>query len=656
MKRGRDGGGREPWEQRHRPDPWEAPPHGDEDAPPLREPEQPDPWERPADPDPWDAPPASGHSGPKSRRRPPAEPEDREPWEGPPEPDPWEQKEGQRPKSGKFRQESRKARPSDRLRRDGEPPPGDGAEAPDPKAAKEARKTGKAKAKAERAGAKLDTARAKLDKQKPVKKPGPVKVAGRAARAGAWSSVHAKISEAEQENVGTEAAHRTELAAEAGARKLSRFVKRRLRTRPARQVAKWARQVAKWDRRTVKATAAHAYRVHTAEHPELTSNPLSRLIQRQKLKRQYAKRARTATIQGAAAAKKTATATERLTVRAVAFVKRHPVGILLVLACLLLIVSLNSCVASLASVGQSLVATTASTYPAEDREILAAEAAYAGMEAELQRYLDTYEQTHSYDEYHYDLDEIKHDPYVLISILAALHHEFTAAEVQGTLEMLFDRQYTLTERVVVETRYDSDDEPYSYYIAYVTLENFDLSRLPVYIMDEEQLSLFAMYTATHGNRPNLFPQGQYPHASTLKEFTDYDVPEAYLEDETFAALLTEAEKYLGYPYVWGGSKPSTSFDCSGFLSWVLTNSGVYDTGRLGATALYNLCTHVSNPRPGDLVFFKRTYETTGVSHCGLYVGDGVMLHCGDPIGYANLDTSYWQSHFFAYGRIPQGGR
>ena len=190
----------------------------------------------------------------------------------------------------------------------------------------------------------------------------------------------------------------------------------------------------------------------------------------------------------------------------------------------------------------------------------------------------------------------------------------------------------------------------------MTLDNFNLSHLPVYIMDEEQLSLFAMYTATHGNRPDLFPQGQFPHASTLKEYTDYDVPEAYLEDETFAALLEEAEKYLGYPYVWGGSNPSTSFDCSGFLSWVLTNSGVCDTGRLGATALYNLCTPVSSPRPGDLVFFKGTYDTPGVSHCGLYVGDGVMLHCGDPIGYANLNTSYWQSHFFAYGRIPQGGR
>lgn len=646
MARGRDGGGREPWDRPDRPEPWNASAASGHCGPKFgrRRPPRVEPEDRgPHDVDPWKHPPHGDKDAPPLRTGP-------EPWEGPAEPDPWAQPEGAKPRGRKFRQKSKRARPSDRLRREGEPPPGDGAPggAADPKAAKEAKKTGKAKERTERAGAKLDKARGKLERQKPPKRPGPVKTLGRAASAGAGNYVHGKLYEVEHENVGTEAAHRSELVGEAGARKLSRFAKRRWRTRPARQVAKW-------ERRQVKATADHAYRVHAAEHPELNSNPLSRLAQRRKLRKQYAKRAREAK-QGAAAAKKTAVTTEKLAAHAAAFVKRHPIGILIALACVLLIVSLNSCVASLASMGQSLVATTATTYPAEDRDILAAEAGYAAMEAELQHYLDTYEQTHSYDEYHYDLDEIEHDPYALISILSALHHEFRLEEVQGTLEMLFARQYTLTERVVVHTYHDEDGDPYDYYIAYVTLDNFNLSHLPVYIMDEEQLSLFAMYTATHGNRPDLFPQGQFPHASTLKEYTDYDVPEAYLEDETFAALLEEAEKYLGYPYVWGGSNPNTSFDCSGFLSWVLTNSGVCNTGRLGATALYNLCTPVSIPRPGDLVFFKGTYDTPGVSHCGLYVGDGVMLHCGDPIGYANLNTSYWQSHFFAYGRIPQGGR
>ena len=285
------------------------------------------------------------------------------------------------------------------------------------------------------------------------------------------------------------------------------------------------------------------------------------------------------------------------------------------------------------------------------------------MEAELQNYLDTYESTHDYDEYHYDLDEIEHDPYVLLSIISAWHEgEWTLAEVQDTLQMLFDRQYILTEDVVVEVRYrtetrtdsegnDYDVEvPYNYYICTVTLSNENLSHLPVYIMGEEQLSRYALYMATLGNRPDLFPGSDYVGKYT-GEPVEHEVPEEYLADETFSALLTEAEKYIGYPYVWGGSSPSTSFDCSGYLSWVLNQCG-WDVGRLGAQGLYNYCTPTSSPQPGDLVFFVGTYDTPGVSHCGLYVGDGWMLHCGDPISYANLNSSYWQSHFYAYGRLP----
>ena len=188
------------------------------------------------------------------------------------------------------------------------------------------------------------------------------------------------------------------------------------------------------------------------------------------------------------------------------------------------------------------------------------------------------------------------------------------------------------------------------------LENFDLSHLPIYILTEEQMGFYAAYMQTLGNRPDLFPNGSYPHASTPKEPTYYEIPPEALKDEAFAAMIAEAEKYVGYPYVWGGSSPSTSFDCSGFVSYVLTNSGLYNTGRLGAQGLYNISTRVSNPQPGDLVFFTGTYDTPGVSHVGIYVGedgDGspVMLHCGDPIQYSKLDTSYWQSHFYAYGRL-----
>ena len=195
--------------------------------------------------------------------------------------------------------------------------------------------------------------------------------------------------------------------------------------------------------------------------------------------------------------------------------------------------------------------------------------------------------------------------------------------------------------------------PYNYYICNVKLENFDLSHVPVYIMDEETLSLYAVYMATLGNREDLFPGSGYVDKYT-KPPTTYDIPPSALEDETFAALITEAEKYIGYPYVWGGSNPNTSFDCSGFVSWVLTQSGVCNTGRLGAQGLYNVSTPVSsaNARPGDLIFFVGTYDTPGVSHVGIYVGGGKMLHCGDPIQYADINTSYWQSHFYAFGRPP----
>lgn len=301
--------------------------------------------------------------------------------------------------------------------------------------------------------------------------------------------------------------------------------------------------------------------------------------------------------------------------------------------------------------------------------MLGAEAQYCAKEAELQAYLDNYQRTHSYDEYHFDLDAIEHDPYVLISILSALHEgEFTLAEVQGTLDMLFDKQYILTEDVVVETRYRTETDtwtdaegnthtetyrvPYDYYICYVTLENFNLSHVPVYIMSEDQLSMYSAYMSVVGNREDLFPGSSYVDKYIENPPEGYEIPSAYLDDATFAALIEEAEKYLNYPYVWGGSNPSTSFDCSGFVSYVLTNSGLVNTGRLGAQGLYNICTRVSDPKPGDLVFFKGTYDTPGVSHVGIYVGDQVMLHCGDPIQYTSINTSYWRSHFYAYGRPP----
>ncbi len=522
-------------------------------------------------------------------------------------------------------------------------------------------KTAESKLRMERRGEKLDAARKKLAKQKPLKPKGPVRrVAGVAGR-GVHGFVHGKIYEVEHENVGTEGAHRTELAGETVLRHGTRFVKKQVREHPARAVRRA-------ESRHTKATADYYYRKTVEEHPEMQDGgALSRYLQKQKIKRQYAKQVREAAKQGGKTAEKAVSSAGKLTEKVVAYAKEHPVGLLAAALCLILLLSLQSCLSSMTTVGNGLVgAVAASTYPSEDADMLGAEAAYCAMEDELQDYLDSYQRTHDYDEYHFDLDDIEHDPYVLISILTALREgAWTLEEVQGALQMLFDRQYILTEDVVVEQRYyletdtwtDEDGNThsdtyrvyYDYYICYVTLENFNLSHLPIYIMGEDQLSRYALYMATLGNRPDLFPSSPYVEKYTSPP-VEHDIPEAYLADETFAAILKEAEKYIGFPYVWGGSSPSTSFDCSGFVSYVYNQCG-WDFGRLGAQGLYNISTRTSSPKPGDLVFFTGTYDTPGISHVGIYVGDGWMLHCGDPIGYANLNSSYWQSHFYAYGKL-----
>ena len=508
-----------------------------------------------------------------------------------------------------------------------------------------------------------------VDKSPPKLKPNPL---GRPLREVAVQA-HGKIHEVEHENVGVESGHKAEELAEHGAGGAIRWERRHRKLKPYRAAEKA-------EHKAVNANAEYHYQKVLHDNPEmLSSNPLNRFFQKQRLKREYAKAARTAKAAGSTAqatakgAEKTAEATATAAKKAAEkakeaaeFVARHWKGVLVVLAGFLLIVmligGLQSCSALVGAAGGGVAA---SSYQSEDADILAAEAAYCALEAELQEYLDTYERTHDYDEYHYDLDEIKHDPYVLASILSALHDgAWTASEVQGTLQMLFEKQYILTETVVTEVRYrtvtrtDSEgnkyevEVPYNYYICTVELENFDLSHIPVYIMDEETLSKYALYMSVLGNKPELFGDSEYIPKYITNRPEEYEIPPSAMEDETFAAVITEAEKYLGYPYVWGGSSPSTSFDCSGFVSWVLTNSGVCNTGRLGAQGLYNISTPVSNPQPGDLVFFVGTYDTPGVSHVGIYVGNSMMIHCGDPISYSNLNSSYWQAHFYAYARPP----
>ena len=479
------------------------------------------------------------------------------------------------------------------------------------------------------------------------------------------SQVHREVRQSEDDNVGVEAAHKVEQAVESGGR-LVQSAHRAHQLKPYRAAI---RAEKKLERANLDALQKKA------EIDSPTSNPVSKWQQKQAIKKQYAAAKHNQAAQTTAkAAENTAKAAKKAAEKAEKagkYVWEHRRGFAIAAAILLMLAfllnGLSSCSVIMDGVGSGIAA---STYPSQDADMLGAEAQYCEMEAELQRYLDTYESTHDYDEYHFDLDTIEHDPYVLISMITALHQgEWTLDEVQGTLQMLFDRQYILTEDVVVETRYRTETDtwtdadgnthtdtyqvPYDYYICTVTLENFNLSHVPVYIMSEEQLGMYATYMATLGNRPDLFPGSGYIGKYVEGSYTDYDIPPEALDDEVFAAIIKEAEKYLGYPYVWGGSSPSTSFDCSGFVSWVINQSG-WDVGRLGAQGLCNICTPVSsaNVKPGDLVFFTGTYDTPGVSHVGIYVGNNMMIHCGDPISYANLNSNYWQSHFYRYGRLP----
>ena len=479
------------------------------------------------------------------------------------------------------------------------------------------------------------------------------------------SQVHREIAQSEDDNVGVEAAHKMEEAVESGGR-LVQSAHRAHQLKPYRAAI---RAEKKLEQANIDALQKKA------EIDRPTSNPVSKWQQKQAIKKQYAaakhNQAAQTTAKVAENTAKTAKKAAEKAEEVGKYVWEHRRGFAIAAAILLMLAfllnGLSSCSVIMDGVGSGIAA---STYPSQDADMLGAEAQYCAMEAELQRYLDTYESTHDYDEYHFDLDTIEHDPYVLISMITALHQgEWTLDEVQGTLQMLFDRQYILTEDVVVETRYRTETDtwtdadgnthtdtyqvPYDYYICTVTLENFNLSHVPVYIMSEEQLGMYATYMATLGNRPDLFPGSGYIGKYVEGSYTDYDIPPEALDDEVFAAIIKEAEKYLGYPYVWGGSSPSTSFDCSGFVSWVINHSG-WDVGRLGAQGLCNICTPVSsaNVKPGDLVFFTGTYDTPGVSHVGIYVGNNMMIHCGDPISYANLNSNYWQSHFYRYGRLP----
>ena len=432
-------------------------------------------------------------------------------------------------------------------------------------------------------------------------------------------------------------------------------------------------KAARLERKSDAANVEALYRRERHNDTNPSSNPISRWRQKQELKKRYmeAKTSGKAGASGAAkGGKRAAEGTKSLVDKGIEFVKEHPKAILIagVLGLLVMLIAgmFSSCTAMFAGSGNAVLGTS---YTAEDADILGADADYSALETALDNQISNIESTHpGYDEYRYDLAEIGHNPYELASYLTVLFEDYTRAEVQSTLQSLFAQQYTLTLTPEVEVRYrtetrtdsegnDYDVEvPYNYYILNVKLTNKGLGAV---IRDSglttEQADRYDVLMTTSGNRSELF--GEDVYGVSGGEYTDYDIPGEALTDEKFRRMITEAEKYLGYPYVWGGSSPSTSFDCSGFVSWVINHSGNgWNVGRLGARGLKNICDIIppDQAKPGDLIFFHHTYDApdpSDATHVGIYVGDGMMIHCGNPISYASTESSYWQSHFLCFGRI-----
>ena len=432
-------------------------------------------------------------------------------------------------------------------------------------------------------------------------------------------------------------------------------------------------KAARLERKSDSANVEALYQRERHNDPSPSSNPISKWRQKQELKKRYmeAKASGKAGASGAAkGGKKTAEGTKSVVDKGIEFVKEHPKAVLIVGALGLLVMLIagmfSSCTAMFAGSGNAVLGTS---YTAEDADITGTDADYSALETALDNQISNIESTHpGYDEYRYDLAEIGHNPYELASYLTVLFEDYTRAEVQSTLQSLFAQQYTLTLTPEVEVRYrtetrtdsegnDYDVEvPYNYHILNVKLTNKGLGAV---IRDSglttEQADRYDVLMTTSGNRSELF--GEDVYGVSGGEYTDYDIPGEALTDEKFRRMITEAEKYLGYPYVWGGSNPSTSFDCSGFVSWVINHSGNgWSVGRLGAKGLKGICDIIppDQAKPGDLIFFHHTYDApdpSDATHVGIYVGDGMMIHCGNPISYASTESSYWQSHFLCFGRI-----
>ena len=508
------------------------------------------------------------------------------------------------------------------------------------------------------------------------KKGGKPKKPGNLAADALSAKAHQSVRNADQDNnSGVEAAHFSEGSAEGAARAGSRFQY----GRKLRQYKKLERLEKKADKDAVDSIFAERMK----SDPQAGSNFFSRWRQKQAIKKEYA-----AAKAGAAAAENTAAGTAKaaqgtasMTEKAFQFVQSHShiiIGIAAVgLLVLVIAGSVSSCSVLINGGGNVVLGTS---YTAEDEDLKGVETDYTKLEDKLRKQIDRIETDHpGYDEYRYNLAEIGHNPYELASLLTVEFENYTRSQVQARLQSIFEAQYELKleEKVEIRTRKETrvgyrynpitgNGHTYTYQVTvqyeYKILNVTLLNRGVDYVarnsgLTDDQLQRYEVTLECQGNRDDLFagiafatPDG----AGSSGEYQDYDIPGEALTDEKFRKMITEAEKYLGYPYVWGGSSPSTSFDCSGFVSWVINHCGNgWNVGRQTANGLMGKCDIIpkSEAKPGDLIFFQKTYNTSGASHVGIYVGNGMMIHCGSPISYASIETSYWRQHYYCMGRI-----
>ena len=516
------------------------------------------------------------------------------------------------------------------------------------------------------------------------KAPGSAKKPATAARAATHTpaaAVSGKLHQAvnssnEDRNVGVDAAHFTEGTAEGAVHAADHMVY-------SHKLKKYSK-AQKLETKTDKANIDAMFQEAMQDNPGAASNPFSRWRQRQEIKKQYAamKAGQDVTHTGAAAkgSKRFTDTLKETGERLLQFVKNHSHIIILMLCAglMVLVISgmVSSCSMMMNSMGNTILGTS---FTAEDEDLQGADADYEALETALRNRINNIESEYpGYDEYRYNLAEIGHNPYELAALLTVEFENYTRSQVQAELQRIFGEQYELTleEEVEIRTRtetrtgtssytdpetgetYEEDYEyevevEYEYYILNVTLTNTGIGVVARGSgLTDDQLERYDMLMETRGNRDDLF--GDVNFAVPGSEYLDYDIPGEALTDEKFRRMIEEAEKYLGYPYVWGGSSPSTSFDCSGFVSWVINHSGNgWNVGRSTANGLMGYCDIIrkSEAKPGDLIFFQGTYNTSGASHVGIYVGNGMMIHCGNPISYASIETSYWQQHYYCMGRI-----